>query len=79
LIARSLEKILQVDLVPVSFSSDTKNTQDSITGKEQSNAFTSTKETALVSNLFIRPHVDLKALLYVSTPKFLLLEEGEAC
>jgi hypothetical protein len=51
--ARSLEKILQVDLVPVSFSSsDTENTQCP-TGKE----------TALVSNLFVRPHVDLKALL----------------
>jgi hypothetical protein len=63
LIARSLEKILQVDLVPVSFSSDTENTQEPITAKEQTKSLTSTKETALVSNLFVRPQVDLEALL----------------
>jgi hypothetical protein len=62
LIARSLEKILQVDLVPVSFSSDTENTQDPTAAKEQTKALASTKETALVSNIFVRPHVDLKAL-----------------
>jgi hypothetical protein len=44
LIGRSLEKILQVDLIPISFSGDKR-------------------ETALVSNLFLRPSVDLKSLL----------------
>jgi hypothetical protein len=58
LIGRSLEKILQVDIVPAFFS-DTKDTQDQATTKQQ----TEVQEKALVSNIFVRPNVDLKALL----------------
>jgi len=58
LIGRSLEKILQVDIVPAFFS-DAKDTLDKATTKQE----TEFQETALVSNLFVRPNVDLKALL----------------
>jgi hypothetical protein len=58
LIGRSLEKILQVDIVPAFFS-DAKDTLDKAITKQE----TEFQETALVSNLFVRPNVDLKSLL----------------
>jgi hypothetical protein len=78
LIGRSFEKILQVDIVPASFSNTNgiqdqavakqetdiaKDKQDQAKDKEQTSVSASIQETAIVSNLFVRPNVDLKALL----------------
>jgi hypothetical protein len=53
MIGRSLEKILQVDIIPVTFGDDDED-DDEGDGKEYA---------ALVSNLFVRENVDLKSLL----------------
>lgn len=54
MIGRSLEKILQVDIVPATFFDDDEHEPDDPNRKEYS---------ALVSNLFVKGNVDLKALL----------------
>jgi hypothetical protein len=66
LVGRSLEKILQVDIVAVSFGNDTKDTQGLVTTKSQDDDLASSNSlvgAALVSNLFVSPNIDLKALL----------------
>lgn len=52
LIGRSLEKILEVDIIPAHFDGDQKDLDD----QER-------KKAALVSNLFVHQNVDLKSLL----------------
>lgn len=54
MIGRSLEKVLQVDIVPATFKDD---------GESQNDPKHPKKYSALVSNLFIKANVDLKALL----------------
>jgi hypothetical protein len=49
MIGRSLEKILQVDIIPATFSDDDEASRE--------------KYSVLVSNLFIKGNVDLRALL----------------
>jgi hypothetical protein len=61
LIGRSLEKILQVDIVPATFKGDAKDPRN--IAAEDKDAFPSTPETALVGNLFVHQNVDLKQLL----------------
>jgi hypothetical protein len=54
MIGRSLEKILQVDIVPATFFDDD---EVKVIGPKRK------KYSALVSNLFVKQNVDLKALL----------------
>jgi hypothetical protein len=63
LIGRSLEKILQVDIVPAIFDDETHDPPYQALRPEGKEAFPSTPETALVSNLFVRQNIDLKSLL----------------
>jgi hypothetical protein len=63
LIGRSLEKILQVELVPAIFT-----TLDGTHDRE---------EATIVSNIFIRPSIDLEAVLLVSLVKLLAPMEEE--
>jgi hypothetical protein len=63
LIGRSVEKILQVDIVPAGFKLDADVLQSQVAIQENWDAFPSMPETALMSNLFVRQNVDLKSLL----------------
>jgi hypothetical protein len=55
MIGRSLEKILQVDMIPATFKDDDEANFDDTNHKR--------KYLALVSNLFVKANVDLKAML----------------
>jgi hypothetical protein len=63
LIGRSVEKILQVDIVPAGFKLDADVLQSQVAIQENWDAFPSMPETVLMSNLFVRQNVDLKSLL----------------
>jgi hypothetical protein len=63
LVARSLEKILQVDIVPANFFEVTSDSQNQAKFQNQKPVALKTQPMALVSNLFVRLNVDLKALL----------------
>ena len=54
MIGRTCEKILQVDLIPTTFEDDDEYEDNDPNRKEY---------LALVSNLFVKSNVDLKALL----------------
>jgi hypothetical protein len=54
MMGRTCEKILQVDLIPTTFQDDDEDEDDDPNRKEY---------LALVSNLFVKSNVDLKALL----------------
>jgi hypothetical protein len=54
MIGRTCEKILQVDIIPTTFEDDDEDEDDGPDRKEYS---------VLVSNLFVKSNVDLKALL----------------
>jgi hypothetical protein len=54
MIGRTCEKILQVDLIPTTFQDDDEDEDDDPNRKQY---------MALVSNLFVKSNVDLKALL----------------
>ena len=57
MIGRSLEKILQVDMIPATFKDDTSHEAD------PNDIYHQSKYLALVSNLFVKANVDLKAML----------------
>jgi hypothetical protein len=58
MIGRSLEKILQVDIIPATFFNE-----DEGDGEKYKDKGDGKKYAALVSNLFVRANIDLKSLL----------------